>query len=322
MNQISLFDGHCDTLHRCCDPTDSQEIRALRQNAGHVDLLRCQEAFSSHVQFFAIFGSKEEGRGQTCLEQYEQQYRFFQKELEKNADLMGQCRTMDEARTLLAEGKIAAFLSVEGADLLDCDLGQLEEAWRRGVRMVNLTWNFENILSGSNDQGADKGLTHAGRRFVRKMQELGILVDVSHLSDPGFWDVAALSQQAGLPFVASHSNSRRLCPHKRNLTDEQFLALVHAGGVAGLNFCDLFLGEFPTLETATAHIEHFWSLGGEANVAIGGDWDGCSLAYGVRGITDVRELYELLLRKNHKETLVQDLFFHNFERVVDKVCTM
>lgn len=323
MASISLFDGHCDTLYRSLqrDPRHNNGGH-LRANAGQVDLTRGRKAFEAWVQFFAIFGAKGEPSGLTCLEQYEEQYAFFRRELEENRERIGQCRTMAEARALNEAGKIAAFLSVEGADLLDCRLDLLEEAWRRGVRMVSLTWNFENELSGTNEEGADHGLTQQGRAFVRRMQELGILVDVSHLSDPGFWDVAELAQEAGIPFVASHSNARAVCPHKRNLTDEQFTALSRCGGVAGFNFCDEFIGEKPDLELAAVHIEHFWGLGGEKNVAIGGDWDGCTLCPGISDIAQVGKLYELLLHRNHRETLVRDLFFNNFERVVNEVCIM
>lgn len=327
MRKISLFDAHCDTLSRNISPRHPFYAGgSLRHNSGHLDLERLHIAFAPSAQFFAVFDSWDDEKSRKVKSLYtsfQVQYALFTRTMEENADLVQPCRRLEEAERANKLGKTAAFLSVEGAELLDCDEGKLADAWEKGVRMVNLTWNFENALSGSNAEAPEKGLTARGRAFVCKMQQLGMIVDVSHLSDPGFWDVAELSQAAGVPFIASHSNARALCPHKRNLTDEQFTAIIKSRGVAGLNLCDKFLAEeAPTLDDAVAHIEHFLSLGGEENVAIGGDWDGCDLCPGVEGITDMGLLYERLLRLNYSETLVQAIFYNNLMRVVREVCTI
>lgn len=325
MPNISLFDAHCDTLSRNCPRHPYYAGGNLRRNSGHLDLERLHTAFAPCAQFFAVFDtwdSEKEWKVESLYTSFQAQYALFERTMAENRDLVRHCRTAAEAEAAHAAGKIAAFLSVEGAELLDCDEGMLADAYQKGVRMVNLTWNFENALSGSNADAPDKGLTERGRSFVRKMQELGMLVDVSHLSDPGFWDVAELSAAAGVPFIASHSNARALCPHKRNLTDGQFTAIIKSRGVAGLNLCDKFLAERPTLDDAVAHIEHFLSLGGEENVAIGGDWDGCDLCPGVEGVTDLGLLYERLLRRNYSEALVRAIFYDNLMRVVREVCTI
>jgi membrane dipeptidase len=146
-----------------------------------------------------------------------------------------------------------------------------------------------------------------------------MLVDVSHLSDPGFWDVA---EELSGPFFASHSNARAVFSHPRNLTDEQFTAIIDHNGVVGLNLYANFLGERADLDTAIAHLEHWLELGGERTVALGGDLDGCSsLPEGITGIQDLDRLWELLQR-NYSEALVRALFFENLMRVVSEVCTM
>ena len=320
---FDLFDGHCDTLLRSWDQNSPYyNGGSLRENSGHIDLLRTHQALGCYCQFFAVFGSRNTAPGMSCGEIYEQQYALFVREMEKNRDLVSHCRTAAEAVRANEAGKTAAFLAVEGAELLDCDLERLEDAWRKGVRAINLTWNYENALSGSNAESPEKGLTEQGKAFVTRMQELGMLVDVSHLSDPGFWDVAELAERAGTPFLAGHSNARALCPHKRNLTDEQFTAIIKVQGVAGLNMCGEFLGEHPTLDTLVAHIEHWMALGGEKNVSIGGDWDGCDLFPGMEDITGLEQLYERLLRLNYNETVVRAVFYNNMMRVVSDVCTM
>ena len=189
-----------------------------------------------------------------------------------------------------------------------------------GVRAVNPTWNHANALSGSNAEEPERGLSPLGRSFVVRLGELGMLADLSHLSDPGFRDVAEMSQK---PLFASHSNARAVFFHPRNLTDAQFTAIIDSNGVAGLNLYANFLGERPDADTVIAHLEHFWSLGGEKHVALGGDWDGCSaLPAGFQGIQDMERLYDRLLQRNYGTSLLDDLFFNNLMRVVSEVCTM
>lgn len=326
MRKICLFDAHCDTLSRNVSPGHPYFAGgSLWRNSGHLDLERLH-GFAPSAQFFAVFDTwdgEKSCKVKSLYTSFAAQYALFVRSMAENGDLVCPCRTAEEAERANKSGKTAAFLSVEGAELLDCDEGKLADAWEKGVRMVNLTWNFANPLSGSNADEPGRGLSERGRSFVRRMQALGVIVDVSHLSDPGFWDVAELSQAAGVPFIASHSNARALCPHKRNLTDEQFAAIIRCRGAAGLNLCDRFLAEeVPTLDDAVAHIEHFLALGGEENVAIGGDWDGCDLCEGVEDVSGIGLLYERLLRRNYSETLVQKIFYYNLMRVVREVCTI
>lgn len=319
---FDLFDGHCDTISRSWRRDSYFNGGSLRENRGHLDLVRTCGGPGRYCQFFAIFWAREDLGPMTFAQVFEAEYGLFCREAERNADAITLCRTAEEARQANAQGKLAAFLAVEGAELLDCDVSRLEDAYRKGVRAVNLTWNYENALSGSNAEGADKGLTVRGRAFVEKMQQLGMLVDVSHLSDPGFWDVAELSAKADKPFIAGHSNSRALCPHRRNLTDEQFTAIIKARGVAGLNMCAEFVGEKPDVDVLAAHVDHWMSLGGQDSAAIGGDWDGTDLCPGINDITGLEALYERLLRLNYPEDLVRNIFYNNMMRVVSEVCTI
>lgn len=314
---MELFDGHCDTLTRCL-----REGTRLGRNPGNIDLERGR-GLGRWAQFFALFHEPDviPGGGASPETVFEVGCRFFQQELEANTGQIVQCRTGAEIQTALDSGKCAALLSVEGAELLGCSLEGLERAWQQGVRAVGLTWNHANALSGSIAQEPERGLSPQGRAFVERMGELGMLVDVSHLSDPGFWEVAELVKG---PFVATHSNARSLCPEQRNLTDEMFRAIVHKRGAVGINLFRGFVGEPATLDQVVAHIEHFLALGGEETVCIGGDLDGCGdcLPDGISGIQDLTLLYEALLRRNYSETLVHAIFFDNLMRVVNEVCTM
>lgn len=314
MAEISLFDGHCDTILKCY-----LEGTHMRRSSGHLDLERTRK-FRTYAQFFAVFGAPEDMPGRPLWEVFQEEVLLFFHEIEMNSDLVLFCRSGAEAETAFIEGKAAAFLSVEGAELLDCDISKLSLAYEMGVRAVNITWNHPNVLSGTNAADQNRGLSEYGRAFVRKMNELGMLVDVSHLSDPGFWDVIETSTH---PIIATHSNSRSIFFDRRNLTDRQFTAIIDKNGVVGLNMYAGFLGETPDIDTVIAHMEHFLALGGEKNVALGGDWDGCTrLPRGIEGIQDVDKLYEALLRRNYSETLLQGIFHTNLMRVVNEVCNM
>lgn len=311
---MDLFDGHCDTILKCY-----LEGGGLRRQTGHLDLER-RRGKGRWAQFFATFGSPEDMPGRSLWEVFLEEYALFRSEMDANADLVTFCRTGAEAEAAFAAGKTAAFLSAEGAELLDCDLDKLRLAHRMGVRIVNITWNHPNALSGTNAEEQDRGLSEQGRAFVKAMGELGMLVDVSHLSDPGFWDVMEITDR---PVVATHSNSRAVFPHPRNLTDEQFTAIINTNGVAGLNMYAGFLGDDPDFDTVVSHLEHFLALGGENNVSMGGDWDGItSMPRGMSGIQDMEKLYEHLLRRNYSEALLEKVFYSNLMRVVNEVCSM
>ncbi len=307
---IPLFDAHCDTLHRCAASPGSGFT-----GGGQWDLAKMGR-FCPKGQFFAIWwDSARENDG------FAAQYAVFQRECRRHSGAVSFCRTGAEGQAAARAGKLAAYLSVEGGELLECSLARLEEAWRLGVRCVNLTWNHANALSGSHCDRPEQGLTSLGRAFVRRMGELGMLIDVSHLSDAGFWDVMEATDR---PVVATHSNSRSVFFHTRNLTDRQFTAIMDHNGAVGLNAYAAFLGPDPvTQDRLIAHLEHFLALGGEKTVALGGDWDGCDrLPAGCDGVWDWEKLYEALLRRNNKEDLVRDLFYNNLMRVVNEVCIM
>lgn len=315
MDPICLFDGHADTISHIYEHGGG-----LWERVGHLDLHRTTTTYGCYAQFFAIFGTERTRPGLTLWQLFQEQYNVFRRELEENRGKITFCTTAAGAAEANRAGRAAAFLSVEGAELLDCDIEKLEQARSMGVRAVNLTWNHANLLSGSNAEERDRGLSEQGRAFVRRMHELGVLVDVSHLSDPGFWDVAEMSD---CPFFASHSNARAVFSHRRNLTDAQFTAIIEHRGVAGLNLYADFLGEHPDLDTVVAHLEHFLALGGEQNVSLGADWDGCDvLPGGVTDIRDMEKLYERLLQRNYHEALVRGVFYENLMRVVNEVCSM
>lgn len=311
MKQISVFDAHCDTISRCW-----REYEGLYANSGMISLERTA-GFAQYCQFFALWtadGYTGYPLGGDSVERaYHALLRCFKDQMARNSDKIVQCRTAGEAERANRQGKAAAFLAVEGAELLGCDPARLDEAAAEGVAAINLTWNHANALSGSSLEEPERGLSPLGREFVAKMEDLHILVDVSHLSEAGFWDVAELARR---PFIASHSNAKLVWDHTRSLTDGQINAIIKNQGVIGLNFYEEFVGGSRDLDMVRVHLDHLLELGGEKTVALGGDWDGCDTIADLPAIDSLPRLYEHLLHHGYRETVVQDLFYNNLMRVV------
>lgn len=310
---IPMFDAHCDTLSYLLE----HPAATLEKSSGQLDLERLA-GYVPCAQFFAVFRDRAV-TGRPMWDCFLEQVDLFERLMCQYSSRIVHCRSAAQAREAAEQGKVAAFLSVEGAELLECSEERLEQACGLGVRAVNLTWNHANALSGSNKDEPERGLSECGRRFVRRMGQLGMLIDVSHLSDPGFWDVM---EYAPGPVIASHSNARSVFFHTRNLTDSQITAIIKGRGVIGLNLYEAFLGQPPTgVDTVLAHLEHMLELGGGKTVALGGDWDGADpLAGGFSHVSHWRLLYDAMVRRNYPRELIENLFYNNMMRIVREVC--
>lgn len=309
---MKLFDGHCDTVLGLLGNPKSGPlpVGSLYENKLQVDLKRGLE-MDAYAQTFALFGFKEMGHADI----FETLYSRFISEAEACEEYLCFCRSRSDALNAAKAGKAAAFLSVEGAEVIDCDPKKLESAAEKGVRGFGICWNRANEITGTNAQEPDRGLSVKGKDLVKLALELGLTVDVSHLSDPGFWDVEKLAKGS---FIASHSNSRAIHDHPRNVTDDMFRAIRDHEGTVGINLYSLFLGEDNvTVETVLRHIDHFLDLGGEKTLAIGGDLDGCDrLPEGIRGVQDVRLIRDALAQRGYEEALLDDIFYYNLLRVL------
>ena len=184
--------------------------------------------------------------------------------------------------------------------------------------MSTLGWNEQNVLTGSHVTGG--GLTELGVEYVKEAQRVGIIVDVSHISDEGFWDIMKVTEK---PIVASHSNSRVVCDNSRNLTDDMFRAICETGGVAGFNQCAPFVGANPDLDTVCDHILHFLELDPEGcHIALGGDLDGCDeLPAGFSGVEAYPAMAQKLLDRGAGESIVRKIYWENALGVMDLCCT-
>jgi membrane dipeptidase len=291
----------------------------LRKNEYHIDLDRASK-LGGYAQCFACFTtpSMETWAKTSPVAVFERELAAIQREVEKNSDLIAIAHSTEEVEENQKNGKMSAILTLEGTAGINYDLRRLEELRAIGFQIASLGWNEKNPLTGSHVTGG--GLTDQGREFVKEAQRLGILVDVSHISDEGFWDIMKITQA---PVVATHSNSRAVWNNSRNLTDDMFRAIAQTGGVAGYNACADFTGENPTLDTICDHIFHFMELDPSGkHIALGGDLDGVSkMPEGFDGVQSWPVLAQRLLERGMSEETVMDIYWNNVLGVM-KRCSM
>lgn len=211
-------------------------------------------------------------------------------------------------------GKLSAFLTIEEGGIIDGKIESLDELYNKGVRAITLTWNYENCIGYPNSRFkfSDKGLKPFGIEAVERMNDLGIIVDVSHLSDAGFYDVYKYSKR---PFMATHSNSRAVHNHDRNLTDEMVKMLANKGGMTGLNFCGAFLqnDNMSKIDGMLAHIRHLINIGGLEVIGIGTDYDGIDGELEIKGAEDIHMLSDAMERNGFTSKEIEAVCYKNAE---------
>ena len=313
--RFPVFDLHCDTALELLGK-DRCSIGSLRKNELHIDLERAG-TLAGYAQCFACFTSPKQylPGNATVEDMFEREMATIIRETERNSDLIRLTYSAAEIEANRKKGLMSAVLTIEGPAGIGYNPDLLEDLYNIGFRITTLCWNEQNPLTGSCVTGG--GLTEQGRDYVRKSQEVGMVVDVSHISDEGFWDVIEMTQK---PIIASHSNSRALWNIPRNLTDEMYLAICQTDGTVGMNVYSAFLGENPDIDTVCDHIFHFLQLSGsDRHLSLGGDWDGVdSLPSGIADIRDYDKLAERLLQRGLSERTVENIFWNNAIGVIEK----
>lgn len=308
-----VFDFHCDTALVLLGD-DRNQAGSLRKNSGHIDLERAGK-LGGYAQCFACFTTDlpEILKGISPIVLFERELATIQREMDKNSDLISIAYSAQEIEENRAAGKMSAILTLEGTAGIDYNPALLEDLWAIGFRVSSLGWNERNPLTGSNVTGG--GLTDLGREYVKEAQRLGMRVDVSHISDEGFWDIMKITNA---PILATHSNSRAVFDHSRNITDDMFRAIRETGGVAGYNTCREFTGEPSDLDTICDHILHFMELDPDGkHIALGGDLDGVdAMPDGFEGVQSFPALARKLLDRGLTEENVMDIFWNNAIRVL------
>ena len=312
-----VFDLHCDTALELLGK-DLRTPKHLKQNDLHIDLDRAKK-LPGYCQCFACFTTPYMRDWMQVSPEmvFQLELDVILAELERNKRTMSLVYTADEVRRNLEKGKMSAILTIEGPAGFGFDPELLEDLYKVGFRISSLGWNEQNPLTGSHKTGG--GLTDLGREYIKTAQKLGMIIDVSHISDEGFWDIMKVTEK---PIIATHSNSRAVCDNSRNLTDDMFRAIVETGGVAGFNQCAPFVGEKPNLDTICDHILHFLELDPEGtHIALGGDLDGCEeLPEGFEGIQSYPTMAQRLLERGVDDQILHNIFWSNALGVMDQCC--
>lgn len=341
---VQVFDGHNDVLLRLWSKKDGDPVKDFidGDGQGHMDLPRMVKGGMAGG-FFAIFTPNpndpdhddldmnpppalEVGNGAALRATVEMAALLFRIERASEGRFKV-CRTAAEIRACGSEGVIAAILHMEGAEAIDGDLKALDVLYQAGLRSIGPVWSRSNIFGhgvpfrfpSSPDTGP--GLTEPGKALVRRCNELGILVDLSHINDKGFWDVAEISTA---PLVATHSNAHALSATSRNLTDAQIAAIGKSGGMIGLNFANGFLradGKWQSengLDTMLRHLDHLMKLAGEDHVGLGSDFDGARIPAGIGDAAGLPNLTAAMRAHGYGETLVQKIAAENWLGVLER----
>lgn len=299
---MQYFDLHCDTIYESLTKNVNINNNTLQLNIDKT------KDFKWYIQNFAIC-VPEEIRGEFATKMFVDSYN----------QLLSQCRKFNitviknynDLIEVVESNKRGAIFTVESCSVLAGKLENIELYSDFNVKFATLTWNGKNELGDGAKVSHSNGLTPFGAEVVKELDKRKITIDVSHTSDRLFYDIVNLSSR---PIVATHSNSRAITNVKRNLTDNQFEIIKNKKGIVGLNFYVGFLNDNPDKASQydiLRHAEHFLSLGGKDVLAIGADFDGCKLPNDIKGIQNINDIYELFLKHNYKESLVEKIFYKN-----------
>lgn len=335
---MKIADMHCDTISEIWE-SRKQSVsqnggspQQLSRNDLHIDIRKMKKA-GYLLQNFALYVDLK--KGLDPFEYVMELIDVFREEMGKNKNDIGVIKTYDEILANECQGKMSALMTIEEGGCCKGEIGNLERLYQLGARMMTLTWNYPNELASpnlfiksaekgstlKNDEGfnlfdSSKGLTEKGFFFIQRMEELGMIIDVSHLSDAGFWDIV---QHTKKPFVASHSNARALCGHCRNLTDDMIRAVAGRGGVIGLNFYGCFLNEtndsHSRVARMAAHARHMLNVGGSGCLGLGSDFDGISGELEIQDCSQMQKLVEGLERAHFTGTEIENILWRNVMRV-------
>lgn len=323
---IPYTDMHCDTLMRAY-VSRKETVYDLPELM--LDVKRLKEG-GALAQFFAIFMLPESMRVDLGaafpkdMDYIKALLRIHKKTMEENSSVIAAAISFDEYIQNTKSGKISGILSLEDGRAVDSKAENLRWMYEEGIRMIALTWNYENCFGFPNSKDTQimqQGLKPFGKDAVEVMNDLGMIIDVSHLNDGGFWDVVKLTKK---PFVASHSNCRTIAPHQRNLTDEMIRALADKGGVMGLNFCGPFLNEDAAgresrIPQMLKHLKHMINVGGSDTPAIGTDFDGTYGEFDIPECSRMQLLFEAMEKDGFTYEQIEKIAHKNVERVLKEI---
>ena len=307
-----MIDLHCDTIMQLLDHPDSGD---LYRNTWKIDIEKLQKAHSK-VQDFALFINL--GETNDPYGRYEEMRNLCTSQIHLYGEHIQHVLSYQDVESVYKSGKIGALMSIEEGGVLGGDLDKLKQAYQDGVRLITLTWNYPNGLGEPHCGEQHKKLTPKGIEFVEAMQDLGIIVDCSHLNDVG---TEQLGDILDVPFVASHSNAREVTAHTRNLPDNLIKLIANKGGVIGLNFAQAFLGTSPMsrIEDIVKHGLYLINKGGADVIALGTDFDGIKPNTEIKDASEMYRLYDAFKEAGLSVEQCEKLFWKNADRLLKEI---
>ena len=307
-----MIDLHCDTIMQLLDHPDSGD---LYRNTWKIDIEKLQKAHSK-VQDFALFINL--GKTNDPYGRYEEMRNLCTTQIHLYGEHIQHVLSYQDVKSVYESGKIGALMSIEEGGVLGGDLDKLKQAYQDGVRLITLTWNYPNGLGEPHCGEQHKKLTPKGIEFVEVMQDLGRIVDCSHLNDAG---TEQLGDILDVPFVASHSNAREVTAHTRNLPDNLIKLIANKGGVIGLNFAQSLLGTSPVsrIEDIVKHGLYLINKGGEDVVALGTDFDGIKPNTEIKDASEMYRLYDAFKEAGLSVEQCEKLFWKNADRLLKEI---
>ncbi|HBN09561.1 MAG TPA: dipeptidase [Cyanobacteria bacterium UBA8530] len=300
-----FVDAHADTIERLY----SEKLDFGGDSSLHLDLPRL---FGYRAQVFSIWTSPEWTRERALFHSLQMISLFSRVRREKKIRLLLEKKDLDDP-------SFGAILSLEGASPLVDDPELMEVFFELGVRMVSLTWNERNPFADGLDAALiPEGLTDKGRELVKKMRELGVVLDLSHIAEPGFWDAVGLHPG---PLAVSHANAHALCPHPRNLKDEQLEAIAASGGVVGICFAPRFLATGGgDIDDVVRHVDYLREKIGVSCIGLGSDFDGItSTPPGLPDPSGLPLLFDKLSQRGYSEAELRAIAGENWIRLFREV---
>ena len=307
-----MIDLHCDTMMQLLDHPDSGDLYC---NTWKIDIEKLQKAHSK-IQDFALFINM--GETNDPYGRYEEMRNLCVSQIHNYGEHIQHVLSYQDVESVYKSGKIGALMSIEEGGVLGGDLNKLKQAYQDGVRLITLTWNYPNGLGEPHCGEQHKKLTSKGVEFVEAMQELGIIVDCSHLNDAGTEQLGDILE---VPFIASHSNARELRSHTRNLPDNLIRLIANKGGIIGLNFAQNFLGTSPIsrIEDIVKHGLYLIDKGGEDVVALGTDFDGIPPDTEIADMSQMSRLYDAFKEAGLSVEQCEKLFWKNADRLLKEI---
>ena len=332
-----IFDGHNDILLRLWMNGDAEGKGFVEGMDTHIDANKAK-AGGLAGGFFAIFTPQQNASGEAILGTdpitmanaqlaTDAMIATFQSLCRAHPQIIRQCHNKEDIEAAMAAGIMAALLHIEGAEAIAPDLSNLDHYYQQGLRSIGPVWSRSNAFGhgvpfdfpGSPDQGT--GLTQAGKNLIRACDEMGIMIDLSHLNEAGFWNIASLTSR---PLIATHSNAHALSPSPRNLTDQQLAAIAESGGLVGLNFASGFLREDgektadTALEVMIRHLDHLLDHLGEDGVALGSDFDGAVIPKAIGTAAGLPNLITAMTDAGYGKALIAKICHQNWLNMIAK----